>query len=41
MVENLDLCSIFVMIKGSLVMILLGKNLSLILKEWMQVLNYI
>ena len=41
MVGNLDLCGIFVMMRGSLVIILLRKNLNLILKERMQPLNYI
>ena len=40
--RNLDLCGIFVVMRGSLVMIVLRKNLSLILKERMQLLlNYI
>ena len=43
MIENLDLCGIFVMVRESLVMILFKKNLnlSLILKETMQLLTYI
>ena len=40
LVENLDVCVIFVMMRESLVMILLGKNLSMILKKGMQLLSY-
>ena len=41
MVANLDLCDVSVMMRGSLVIILLRKNPSLILKERMQLSNHI